>query len=110
MMDSVIGTGGKGIMIINDVNSFRRVLRHKEEYLLQQYFSNIEEYTVDCYIPQRGKAVCISPRRRLEVLGGEVSRTVTVDSPEIVEASARAIERLRLRGAVTLQFLRDLDS
>ena len=49
----------------------------------------------------------MSPRLRIEVLGGEVTRTRTVDYPELVELSNRVIRDLRLRGPVTLQFIRD---
>lgn len=48
------------------------------------------------------------PRKRLEVVGGEVSRTVTLRDDRIMELSRKVIERLHLRGAVTLQFLRDI--
>lgn len=39
--------------------------------------------------------------------GGEVSDTITVDDSEIVEATRLTLTRLGLRGAVTVQFMRD---
>lgn len=104
------GSASKGIEIIDGINEFRRISKTAGEYLIQSYYPHREEYTVDCYISRRGETLCVSPRKRLEVVGGEVSRTVTVDSPEILKASSQAIERLGLRGAVTLQYLRDLES
>ena len=83
-------------------------MKSADEYLIQTYYPDREEYTVDCYISKRGEALCISPRKRLEVVGGEVARTVTVDYPEIIDASRKAISGLGLRGAVTLQYLLDL--
>lgn len=104
------GSASKGIEIITGINEFRKVMKEGDKYLIQAYYPKREEYTVDCYISRRGEILCVSPRRRIEIVGGEVSRTVTVDSPEIIKASTEAINRLGLRGAVTLQYLRDLDS
>lgn len=104
------GSASKGIEVIDGITDFRRLMKNGDDYLLQAYYPEREEYTVDCYISMRGEVMCVSPRRRLEVVGGEVSRTVTVDSAEIKEASMAAIERLGLRGAITLQYLRDLST
>lgn len=101
------GSASKGIEVIRTVNDFKKISARASDYLIQTYYHEREEFTVDCYVSRRGEALCISPRKRLEVVGGEVSRTVTVDAPEILEASREAIERLDLRGAVTLQYLRD---
>lgn len=101
------GSASRGIEIITDVSEFRRIMKHKDDYVLQRYYADREEFTVDCYVGLDGSILCVSPRLRLEVLGGEVSRTVTVDNLELVNASVFAIERLRLRGAVTIQYLRD---
>lgn len=102
------GSASKGIHVIDGVNEFKKISKIADEYLIQTYYPEREEYTVDCYISRRGETLCISPRKRVEVVGGEVSRSVTVDYPELLEASARAIERLGLRGAITLQYLRDI--
>lgn len=104
------GSASKGIEVINGINEFRRISKIADEYLIQTYYPEREEFTVDCYISKRGKILCVSPRKRLEVVGGEVSRTVTVDSPELLEASVDAIVKLGLRGAVTLQYLRDIST
>lgn len=103
------GSASKGIRVIETVNDFKQLSRQADQYLIQAYYPNREEFTVDCYISQKGEPLCVSPRKRLEVVGGEVSRTQTVDDPEIVEASLMTIDRLDLRGAVTIQFLRNLD-
>lgn len=104
------GSASKGIEIIEGITEFRRISKIADEYLIQAYYPKREEFTVDCYISKRGEILCISPRKRLEVVGGEVSRTVTVDYPELHAASADAIVKLGLRGAVTLQYLRDTET
>lgn len=101
------GSASKGIVVIESINDFRRISKNAHEYLIQTYYPYRDEYTVDCYISKRGEILCISPRKRLEVVGGEVARTVTVCSREIHDASVDAISRLELKGAVTLQYLRD---
>lgn len=104
------GSASKGIEIIEGINEFKKISKIADEYLIQTYYPEREEYTVDCYISHRGEILCISPRRRLEVVGGEVARTVTVDYPELIKASEGAIVKLGLRGAITLQYLRDLQT
>ena len=104
------GSASHGIEIVNEIADFRRILKNKDKYMMQQYVENRIEFTVDCYVSLEGRILCVSPRQRIEVLGGEVTRTRTVDEPEIVALSRKVIETLGLRGAVTLQFLRDLDN
>lgn len=104
------GSASKGIEIIEGINEFKKISKIADEYLIQTYYPDREEYTVDCYISNRGEILCISPRRRLEVVGGEVARTVTVDYPDLRDASEDAIVKLGLRGAITLQYLRDLQT
>lgn len=104
------GSASKGLQIINDVSEFRRIMKVKDEYVIQRYYPDREEYTVDCYVGADGRPLCIIPRKRLEVLGGEVSRTVTVYDLSIVDDAYAAIARLGLRGPVTIQYLRDRES
>lgn len=101
------GSASKGIMILNNPRDFRRVMADGDAYLVQEYMGNCDEYTVDCYIDTFGQPICIVPRKRMEVVGGEVSRTMTIRDQEISKLASEAIHRLYLRGAVTLQFLRD---
>jgi carbamoyl-phosphate synthase large subunit len=43
------------------------------------------EHTIDVIVDRSGLCLCAVPRRRLEVRGGEVSKGVTVRSPELIE-------------------------
>lgn len=100
------GSASKGIMIVNNVSDFRRVMT-MDDYIMETYIPKRKEYTVDAYVSQKGELLCVSPRLRVEVLGGEVTRSVTVDYPELTALATRAIKTLKLRGPVTLQFIRD---
>lgn len=99
------GSASKGIVKIYSQDALD-ALEHQEDYLIQQLVENPAEYTVDCYVSVLSGEICaVVPRRRLEVEGGEVMRTITVDSPRLVELSRRTLGALGLRGAVTLQFI-----
>ncbi|MCM1163909.1 MAG: ATP-grasp domain-containing protein [Muribaculaceae bacterium] len=103
------GSASRGIMVVRDVTDFRRVLR-MPDYMMEQYIENHKEYTVDAYISMTGEIQCVSPRLRIEVLGGEVTRSVTVDYPELKLMATDVIRKARLVGPVTLQFIRDTDT
>lgn len=100
------GSASKGIKVISDPSE-RGLITDADDYLIQEYIPDADEYTVDCYVDRGGRIICAVPRRRLEVAGGEVTRTVTVDIPALNLASLKVLERTGLRGAVTLQFLHD---
>lgn len=101
------GSASQGIKVIENANDFRSVITPGDRYLIQEYIVDPVEYTVDCYVSRKGEVCCISPRRRVQVTGGEVSDTVTIDDPEIVGATRLTLSRLGFKGAVTVQFMRD---
>lgn len=104
------GSASKGIVEIRSLEQLDAILGEGDKYLIQERIDRREEYTVDCYASVGdGRVIVASPRRRLQVAGGEVTKTVTVDFPELTALATEAIERLDLRGAVTVQFMRDLD-
>ena len=84
-------------------------LENLSHYLVQEYIENCDEYTVDCYVSQAGEILTVVPRVRLEVMGGEVTRTITCRNATLDKLSRQVIEIFKLRGPVTLQFLHDLD-
>lgn len=102
------GSASRGIKIFHTLDELMQ-LENLSDYLVQEYIENREEYTVDCYISQKGEILTIVPRCRLEVMGGEVTRTITCRNQTLDRLSREVIEKFRLRGPVTLQFLHDLD-
>lgn len=103
------GSASKGIQIITGPRQFKNIVSNDELYIIQEYIANHREYTVDCFIADDGRIICAVPRIRLEVVGGEVSRTVTVHDERLEALAVTVLERLNLRGAVTLQFIEDLN-
>lgn len=102
------GGSSRGIHIFNDVDDLMH-LANLDSYIVQEYIENRKEYTVDCYVSAKGEILVTVPRERLEIMGGEVTRTVTCKIPEIMEMSRKVLEHFKLTGPVTLQFLHDLD-
>lgn len=96
--------------LIDTVPQFKHIMTMRDQYLLQKFISEKDEYTVDCFVSRTGQQLCVSPRRRLEIVDGEVTSTVTVKEPEIERIAREALERLKLHGNVTVQCIRDRES
>lgn len=101
------GSASRGIQVFHDIEDLMH-LHEISDYLLQEYIEEKKEYTVDCYVSAEGEIMVTVPRERLEIMGGEVTRTVTVRLPQLEEMSREVIEKFSLRGPVTLQFLYDI--
>lgn len=102
------GSASRGIRIFHTLDELMQ-LENLSDYLVQEYLENMDEYTVDCYVSQQGEILTVVPRVRLEVMGGEVTRTITCRNTALDKLSREVIEKFKLRGPVTLQFLHDLD-
>lgn len=101
------GSASKGIKILHE-RADMLALTDPDKYLIQEYIADRDEYTVDCYVDTRtGEILAAVPRRRLEVSGGEVTRTVTVSDREVESLARLTLKMTDLRGAVTVQMLRD---
>ncbi len=108
------GAASKGLCRMNNAEEYETWLsdgHNPDDYLIQQYIDKAEEYTVDCYIDGDGIIRAVSPRRRIEVAGGEVVVTETVAKgvmlDQMVDLAEVIIQRLQLVGAVTIQLLRN---
>lgn len=105
------GSASKGIVEISSIEALDDILLRRSDYLIQERIDNREELTVDCYVSVAdGDVLAVSPRRRNVTVGGEVSDTETVDMPQAVDLTVRTLKALGLRGAVTVQLIRDLDA
>lgn len=103
------GAASKGLVYGQSVDEVKGKY-NLSDYLMQRYIAHRDEVTVDCYISHERGILAVSPRRRIEVIGGEVVKTVTIDDDEISWLTVRVLETLNLVGAVTVQWLRDLDT
>lgn len=103
------GGSSRGIQIFRNMEDLMH-LNDLKNYLLQEYIENRKEYTVDCYIDKTGEILVTVPRERLEIMGGESTRTRTCHNEILEQLSREVIEKFSLRGPVNLQFLHDLDA
>lgn len=103
----VYGSASRGLVILRGQDEMDRFIAAHDTggYIIEDYIADADEYTVDCYVNRVGEPICISVRKRLCVIGGEVSETVTVDRPDIVQLSHNALTRLGITGAATLQWI-----
>lgn len=100
------GSASKGILVIDNTEQWDK-LHHKEDYVIQQYIADREEYTVDCYVTTSGKIISIVPRLRIQTAGGEVMNSETRRDKDLIDISERVLKSGDFKGPVTIQFLRD---
>lgn len=103
------GGSSRGIHIFRNMEDLMH-LEDLQNHILQEYIEHSREYTVDSYIDRKGRILVTVPRERLEVMGGESTRTRTCRNGILESLSREVIEKFKLRGPVNLQFLHDLDS
>lgn len=103
------GGSSRGIQIFRNLEDLMH-LDDYHKYLVQEYIEHSREYTVDAYIAEDGEILVTVPRQRLEVMGGESTRTLTCHNEHIESLSRDVIKAFGLRGPVNLQFLHDLDN
>jgi carbamoyl-phosphate synthase large subunit len=102
------GSSSKGILKFYkqyDLDYFINSGKEKN-YEIQDLLSG-PEYTVDCYVSLNGDFKHFAVRERLEVLGGEVVKSKTVDIPYIEKICSNIINIPGMVGAITIQFIYD---
>ncbi len=100
------GGSSRGIRIFNDIDDLMH-LQNLSDYLVQEYIENGREFTVDSYVSAKGEILVTIPRERLEIMGGESTRTRTINNKTLENLSREVIKKLNLRGPVNLQFIYD---
>ena len=104
-----LGSASKGIMVINNAKELSQ-LQNASEYLIQEYIAHREEYTVDCYVSKESETMCVVPRLRIDIAGGEVTRTKTCKRQVLIDMSRQVLDKIPFEGPITLQFLHNLDN
>lgn len=103
------GSCGIGVTKIRDQAELGFFSKYVEHAMVQEFIQGTE-YTIDVLVGFDGRIGCIVPRRRLEVRAGEVSKGLTVKSPEIMEAARRVVEALPgALGCITVQCFQQAD-
>jgi carbamoyl-phosphate synthase large subunit len=99
------GSASKGIVIAEKSEDIENVVW--ENYLVQEFIPNAVEYTVDCYVSQKGEPTSIVPRVRLETAGGEVTKTITRKNDQLIAIADKILRSGKFRGPITIQFITD---
>lgn len=103
------GGSSRGIHIFHDIDDLMH-LQNLSDYLVQEYIEHGKEFTVDSYVSESGEILVTIPRERLEIMGGESTRTRTFHNDVLEQLSREVIKKLNLRGPVNLQFIYDKDN
>lgn len=105
------GSASRGIIVARSIEEVQAAPMPLHQYLIQQYIEHREEITVDCYVGTFDhEAKCTVPRIRLATAGGEAIRTITQRNSQLEATAKQVLKSLHLEGAVTLQFIHDLDT
>lgn len=104
------GSASKGLQILKNAEEQARLGECSNDFLIQEYIANRQEISVDCYVALSGEIICAIPRIRIETQGGEATVTKTIEDEEVATLSRLTLEKTGLKGAVTIQFIRELDS
>lgn len=107
----VTGSASKGLVIIEspDVLGEFNSRADRDNFLLQEYVVG-DEYTVDCYADSTGRLIAAVPRKRLEVTGGEATKTVTVHHAAVEVLTQKLFVTRSFIGPITVQFIEDKTS
>lgn len=100
------GSASRGIVVLRDAGELA-ALESPGDYLIQQYVEGATEYSVDCFVDAAGRMCGAVPRRRVEVIGGEVSVSRTERIQALTDIVGEIVAKTGLRGPLTLQFLRE---
>lgn len=98
------GFGSRGIKYIQNWSG--------EQYdgcIIQNKIENGDEYSVDCYFDKSSKLIDFVPRKRIQVSGGEVVRSSTLEktSFNFEEIISIISNKLHFSGPVCIQFISD---
>ncbi len=84
------------------------VFYHREVHdtIIQEYLDG-QEYTLDVFADFEGRPLSVVPRKRIEVRAGEVSKSMTVKAPDLIDTGRRTVEALPgCMGPITIQCFR----
>ena len=102
----IFGSSSVGGGLIYSRDQYLRYFKFDEEQYIKQMFIDGYEYTVDIYVDKNHVIKAISPRERLRTAGGEVIITRTIRDEEIEVLSEKIINKLGVKGPLSIQFIK----
>lgn len=101
------GYASRGTAVANDFEELVFYSKRIPNCIVQEYIKG-EEFTCDVYVTAKGQALCIVPRKRIEVRSGEVSKSKVVMDQSIIDQTRDLVETLGAGpGVITVQMIRD---
>lgn len=99
------GSASRGNYKVRSVEELRVFGRHVAEPIVQEFVPGVE-HTLDVYAGFDGVPRCAVPRRRVEVRGGEVVKSIVVKDPRLIEVGLQVAGVLKdCVGVITIQFI-----
>lgn len=104
ILKPIKGANSKGIIKLN----YNEYVSIPETHIAQRCINGFE-ISVDTYFNKFSKMIDAVPRQRIEVQGGEVSRSITLsrDAYGVVELSKQVGEKIGVVGPACIQFIVD---
>ncbi|WP_206445697.1 ATP-grasp domain-containing protein [Agrococcus sp. KRD186] len=96
------GSGGVDAFQVNSENEFAFFSSFIDSPIVQRSLSG-SEITVDVVVGARGEVLATAQRMRLAIRGGEVSRGMVVDDPEVTQIVGKVVTALQPSGPITVQ-------
>lgn len=101
------GRGSLNTFRADNVEEYLYYMRKHDDMIVQPLLSG-EEVTIDIISDFEGRFLGACPRLRVEVKSGQAYRSLTMDSPEIIEHGKTIVEGLPIVGPSNIQcFLTD---
>jgi carbamoyl-phosphate synthase large subunit len=97
------GSASKGNFVLHNRQDLQALAPHVPDAIIQEFIDGVE-YTLDVYTGYDGRPRCVVPRERVEVRGGEVTKSRTAKHDAIVTTGVRVVEALAgCIGLITIQ-------
>ncbi|TCT14034.1 carbamoyl-phosphate synthase large subunit [Natranaerovirga pectinivora] len=99
------GMGSKQVFKVKDKEELEFYIKRIEKPLIQEFVQGVE-YTIDCFCDEEGCPIAIIPRERIEIRAGEVSKSKTIKSWDIIDAAVNVCRKLKAIGPITIQCIK----
>lgn len=100
------GSASKGSFIVHHRKALGALVPLVPEAIIQEYVAGVE-YTLDVYTGYDGLPRCVVPRQRIEVRGGEVTKSCTCKHAGIMAVGVQVAQALAdCVGLITIQLIR----
>jgi carbamoyl-phosphate synthase large subunit len=105
------GSGAKGIKFFYDALGLNEFIENEnfDDYFVQEVIEG-EEFSVDCFVDIKGRIISVVPRKRIEVINGEATRSKTIKDIQVINQSVNVLKAGDFSGPVTIQFIRNLNT